>query len=56
MAAISSYMADTSGGNFRVAFISAAYKSRPAEDRKVQGGFWTYEWCEIMWKRFPEVL
>ncbi|KAG6220617.1 hypothetical protein E4U26_006516 [Claviceps purpurea] len=56
MASISSYMADTSDGNFRVAFISAAYKSRPTEDRKVQGGFWTYEWCEIMWKRFPEVL
>ena len=26
------------------------------EDNKVEAVFWTYPWCEQMWKRFPEVL
>lgn len=25
-------------------------------DGKVDAVFWTYPWCELMWKRFPEVL
>lgn len=26
------------------------------EDHKITAVFWTYPWCEIMWKHFPEVL
>lgn len=26
------------------------------DEMKVQAVFWTYPWCEEMWKRFPEVI
>ncbi|KJZ69123.1 hypothetical protein HIM_11491 [Hirsutella minnesotensis 3608] len=26
------------------------------DENKVEAVFWTYPWCEKMWKRFPEVL
>ncbi|KAJ3453831.1 hypothetical protein MRS44_018463 [Fusarium solani] len=26
------------------------------DEHRIQGIFWTYPWCEIQWKRFPEVL
>ena len=26
------------------------------DENKIQGVFWTYPWCQMMWKRFPEVL
>lgn len=26
------------------------------DEHKVEAIFWTYPWCETMWKRFPEVL
>lgn len=26
------------------------------ENNKITAVFWTYPWCEGMWKRFPEVL